>query len=110
MDMTAHVLKGWPTYPDQIALQRGPEVLALPKALNPQVKDLAAATLLATDLANPQLTPANALPANWLGDQAYTVPGEYQGQPQQLILAPFADARAYRIWLKSPTPANASVQ
>ena len=107
MDMTVRVINGSPTAADQIALQRGPQVLALARAFNPQLKDLADAAITAADASQPKLVPAAAkLPSNWTGDQAYAVAGEYQGRPQDLILVPFADAKHYRVWLRRPSASS----
>ncbi len=107
MDMTVRVLTGSSTYADQIALQRGPQVMALCRALNPQLKDLAGAALIDSDASRPRLTPVDGkLPLNWPGDQAYAVAGEYEGKPQRLVLVPFADANAYRVWMKRPAASS----
>jgi hypothetical protein len=37
-----------------------------------------------------------------LGGQAYSVEGQFGGNPQSLVLAPFADAVDYRVWLVKP--------
>ncbi len=103
MDMTTRVLTGASAYADQIAIQRGPQILALCRALNPQVKDLAEAALVASDASRPRLTPLDLkVPSHVLGDQAYAIDGEYEGKAQQLVLIPFADAKTYRVWMKRP--------
>ncbi len=110
MDMTVRTIDGSPTYPDEIALQRGPQVLALSQVFNPQLKDLADAAVTAGAMSRVQLLPAGAkLPANWPGEQAYTIAGEYRGKPQELILAPFADAKTYRVWLRKPSASSGAM-
>jgi DUF1680 family protein len=107
IDMTARVVSGSPEYPDQIAVERGPQVLALPRSLNPQLTDLKDVAILAEDSSRPKLVPVTGrLPSNWFGDQAYTISGEYQGKSQQLVLAPFADAKTYRVWLKKASASS----
>lgn len=109
IDMTARILSRPSSDPGEVAVQRGPQVLALAKNLNPGLKDLAGATLLSSDLSQPRLAPlANGPTASWVGEQAYSIKGEYQGQPQQLVLAPFADATHCRVWLKKPRLSTAS--
>lgn len=101
MDMTVRVIDGAPAYPGTVAIERGPQILALSRALNGRIKELEAATVLASDASRPRLGPVAAnLPLSWPGEQAYTVAGEYEGRPENLILVPFADAKTYRVWLK----------
>ncbi len=99
MDMTAQVLQGGKSYPDHVALQRGPQVLALEAALNPQITYLqrAAPKLEGT----PRLEDVSArMGAGW--PQAYAIPGTFQGKSVWLNLTPFADALNYRVWLVRP--------
>ena len=79
---------------------RGPQVLALEQAVNPNVLDLQAAGPRGAAV---KLTGASAkLPRNWAGTQAYGVDGLVAGKPQKLTLVPFADARTYRVWMLKP--------
>ena len=100
MDMTVRVLPGGPSYPFSVAVQRGPQVLALEQSLNPGVADL--------QIAGPRSTgvtlsdSASRLPATWLGKQAYAMDGVVAGRQRELILVPFADARSYRVWMAKP--------
>ncbi len=100
MDMTTRVIEGAPSYPGEIAIQRGPQVLAADKSLNPEfpldsigVAALGGATLSLEDA-------HSQLPGTWLGSQAYSLTGQAAGRSAPLILVPFADAREYRVWLK----------
>ena len=107
IDLTGQIIAGAGEHASEIALKRGPQLLALGTTLNPGLKDLSRATVLVTG-AVPSLTPKERiLPANWVSDQAYAVEGEYDGKPQQFTLIPFADALHYRVWLRrserSPT-------
>lgn len=103
MDLTVRALDGGVSYPDSVAIQRGPQVLALEHSLNPDLKDfdgagpasIAADTLTLADI-------KTTLPRTWLGSQAYVLRGESDGQPRPLVLIPFADAKSYRVWLKKP--------
>ena len=100
MDLTTRVLPGGPSYPYNVAILRGPQVLALEQSLNRDVMDLQAAGPRAMTVT---LTDAHAkLPRNWLGTQAYAFDGVVAGKPRQLTLAPFTDARTYRVWLLKP--------
>jgi DUF1680 family protein len=102
MDMPAvkHVSAGWP---GQMALQRGPQILALGKKVNPQLDDLSGAAW-STSLPE-SLTAIGSdrkMPFDMAVEQAYAVIGQYQGRPHPLILVPFADAVTYRTWLNAP--------
>ncbi|MDQ2775281.1 MAG: glycoside hydrolase family 127 protein [Acidobacteriota bacterium] len=91
-----------PEWPGQIAIQRGPQILALARNVNPQLQDLGNAAW-ASELPE-SLTaggPDTKMPFGAV-EQGYAIPGEYQGKPQQLVLLPFADATAYRVWLNAP--------
>lgn len=101
IDMTVNVVSGTPTYPDQVAVERGPQVLALESKVNTGLDDLSSATLPSATSSEFQITDAPAqLPQSWAGDQCYAVDGRINGRPSQLFLVPFADARNYRVWLR----------
>ncbi len=100
MDMTVRVLPGGASYPYGVAIQRGPQVLALEEALNRDVLDFQAAGPRAIQV---KLAPAyDRIPRNWTGAQAYSLESTVAGKPRELLLVPFADARAYRVWLLEP--------
>jgi uncharacterized protein len=113
MELTPAILEGAPTYPDQIAIQRGPQVLAADDRLNPGstpwTNDLWLTGLASTALTLRDATAA--LPAKWVGTQAYAVPGYFGNaalgkRPVDLILVPVSDAGQlggeYRVWLQRP--------
>ncbi len=106
INMTVHAIAGGGSQPG-VALQRGPQLLALSKALNRDVENLAAAGPAVLNPAQLALAPLNAgFPANWAGEQVYKIAGEYEDKPCQLILVPFADAVAYRVFMKVPSAAS----
>lgn len=100
MDLTTRVLLGGQSYPYSVAIARGPQVLALENAVNPDVLDLQAAgpRTMEVKLADAE----SKLPLHWRGTQAYGFDGEVAGKPRALILVPFSDAQTYRIWLLKP--------
>jgi DUF1680 family protein len=110
MDLTTQVRSGGPTYPDHVAVQRGPLVLAADTTRNPGV-DVWIAGLAATDAAALELREVAAPSSGWVGSQAYAVRG-YTGnsalgkKPVDLVLVPVADAGQrggeYRVWLQRP--------
>jgi len=100
MDLPVHTITRNANSTAEIALQRGPQVLALGNRLNPELTDLSAASL--PDAAvKPTLGQAtNNLPSSWASDQAYSIDGLYRGKQQKLTFIPFADAISYRVWLR----------
>jgi uncharacterized protein len=97
MDMTVHVVPGRPTYNQSVAVQRGPQVLALEESLNPGVPSVDTAGPASADAVLRDIS--KQLPVEWTGRQAYAIDGAH-GRP--LVLVPFAEARSYRVWLMKP--------
>lgn len=100
MDMTVRILPGGPSYPYNVAIARGPQVLALEQAANPGVLDLQAAG--PRGAAVKLIDASTKLPRDWRGNQAYSLAGVVAGKPQELTLVPFTDAVTYRVWLLKP--------
>jgi DUF1680 family protein len=112
MDVPVRVLSGAPTYPDHVAVQRGPQVLAADERLNGE-DHVWIAGLASGDAAGLELREATTVkfPRRWVGSQVYSVRG-YAGnaalgkKPIQLLLTPFADTGQaggeYRVWLQRP--------
>jgi hypothetical protein len=100
MDMTVRAVPGGSSYPNSVAIFRGPQLLALEQSVNNGLLDLQAA---GPRHANVKLSDASAkLPSDWRGAQAYSLDGEIAGKPREITLVPFADARVYRVWLPKP--------
>ncbi|MGC2657727.1 MAG: beta-L-arabinofuranosidase domain-containing protein [Bryobacteraceae bacterium] len=100
IDMTVKLVSGAPTYPNQIAVERGPQVLALDSAVNPDLGALTMAKIAAGNPSELELVPSPAqLPPTWAGDQCYRVDGQVDDRSVPLFLVPFADAKNYRVWL-----------
>lgn len=100
MPMNARAIPGIGALSDEIAIARGPQVLALGQAHNPQITNFDEVAIDPLDSAGARLVPvATNYAANWMSEQAYTINGTYQGKRQKFILAPFADALNYRVWL-----------
>jgi DUF1680 family protein len=105
--MPVQLLTGGKTYPGQVALQRGPQVLAVDDTLNTRL--LTAYKLIPQEkwgVYKMELgTALNSLPGQWVGKQAYTlaITESKNKKVQQLILVPFADASqtggALKVWL-----------
>jgi hypothetical protein len=79
---------------------RGPQILVLESALNRGLLDLQAAGPRSAQVK--LIDASGQLPRNWAGRQAYRMEGVAAGKPRDLVLAPFADARTYRVWLLKP--------
>jgi DUF1680 family protein len=113
MDFSPTVITGAPTYPDAVAVERGPQLLVADEKLNPGSSPWTT-DLWLTGLASTSLTLRDAsasLPAKWIGKQAYGVPGYFGNaalgkRSVELILVPLADAGQlggeYRTWLQRP--------
>ena len=87
----------------RIAIQRGPQILALSQTLNPQIEDFSFVKILSSSSSRPKLSLVEtALPTPWYGDQVYKIEGEYKQKKQSFILVPFADAINYQVWLRKP--------
>jgi DUF1680 family protein len=100
MDMTERLVPGGSSYPYNVAVVRGPQVLAIEETLNRGERDFQAAGPRTAQL---KLAPASEqLPQNWFGKQAYRMEATIAGKPRDLLLVPFADARVYRVWLLKP--------
>ena len=84
MDMTVRVHEGGISYPNAIAFQRGPQVMAVERNLN-----LAVPYLFRLGVRSPNME-----------DGVYF--DGTQTKETKLALLPFADAEEYRIWLYKP--------
>jgi DUF1680 family protein len=117
MDLPARALEGGPAYPDYLAVQRGPQVLALEKSINPGIPYLQRVGL--PDSTRTLNLRATSLPSNWFANQVYEMEAvagvsngadELRMEKHAVALVPFADAEDYRVWvsredrLRSDTP------
>ena len=102
-DMPATTIPGGKNYPNQVAFQRGPQVLALDGSLNSAVvNDLFSNFKEGVSIDNPSLAnESKLLPANWVGKQAYSV--NILNSNEKIVLVPFAEASQtdgeMRVWL-----------
>jgi DUF1680 family protein len=103
IDMPVRVTPGGQSYPDYVAFERGPQVLALEAGLNPQAPYLHRAAPASLDPARIRLVDVSEqLPDDWGGTQAWSVDGFAEGKALPLVLVPFSDAVNYRVWLVKP--------
>lgn len=102
-DMPVQQIAGGKSYPNQIAFQRGPQVLAVDKSLNAeQVFDLIANSKENIAAGKPNAAnQSNLLPENWIGKQVYSI--DILNRTEKLYLVPFAEASQtdgdMRVWL-----------
>ena len=86
-DIPVNILPGGKSYPNDIAIKRGPQVLAFDQSLNKN-----------TDISysvskNPALISQGKLPSDWIGKQIYQLPVTTKtGEKIQLTLVPYSDA------------------
>ncbi|MFD2285892.1 beta-L-arabinofuranosidase domain-containing protein [Pedobacter petrophilus] len=95
------VLDGGISYPGSIAFQRGPQILVFDKMLNPNLP----VEFSVQNNAFEMQQIFDALPAKWVGTQAYQVKVVADGKPTNIILVPYADASQtggdVTTWIKS---------
>lgn len=104
--LPVRVIPGGKSYPNQVAFQRGPQVLAFDETINgsAEIPDNQFTGL-------PKAANANdILPAGWIGQQVYTLTPNNKLNGKQLILVPFADASQaggdVKVWLPAEQVAN----
>jgi DUF1680 family protein len=102
-DMPVKTIAGGKSYPNQVAFQRGPQILALDGSLNSYntnefiINSNEGISIGNTNLANE----SKLLPTNWIGKQAYSI--GLMNKNEKIILVPFAEASQtegdMRVWL-----------
>jgi DUF1680 family protein len=112
MEMDVRLRPGGQSYPDCLALQRGPQVLSLERGLNPGLRAFNLAALASAD--KPPRLRTTAPPAGWHGRQTYTLDGlvSVRGadgamRPKEtpLALTPYGDSSDGSVWLMRPDKA-----
>ena len=113
MDMPVRVLSGGDDYPDYVLVERGPQVMALERALNPEAPYLERVCI--ADHANSRSLRSLPVPSGWRGRQVYEMDATV-GLPvdsealhfkrQSVCLVPFADLADGTVWLTKATRAR----
>jgi len=89
LDMPVEVLPGGLTYPNAVAIKRGPQVLAIDKGLNSGIDSLGevyyTGSLRLTD-------GDSALPGDWDCKEAFYLDTIVNGGPRRVLMVPFAEA------------------
>lgn len=101
-DMPLKKIAGGKSYPNQMAIQRGPQILALDKSINSVYVNELIFNSNKTVIANPILkNETKILSSNWVGNQAYSL--GIENKNEKIILVPFAEASQtegeMRVWL-----------
>ena len=86
MDMTVTINSGGASYPNQVAIQRGPQLMALNTEVNAEVRYPFRTGLRTVGAGDGRSVPGLTLNGG-------------QVRETELTLAPFSDVREYRIWL-----------
>jgi hypothetical protein len=113
MDLPVQLKSAPPAYPDCCTLQRGPQVLALEKAVNPAVPYLSRVGVV--HAAQPPALRSVAL-SEWSSGPVYQLVGvttmngfSESKKPIDLAVVPFADALDYRVLLQSADHLRADI-
>jgi DUF1680 family protein len=89
-DMPVKVVPGGISYPNEVAITRGPQVFAIDKGLNQQIGSLNDVSYVKND---DQPTSAGAsLPAGWDWKQAYFFDMKVNNLPEKVTIVPFSEA------------------
>jgi uncharacterized protein len=87
---------------NEVALERGPQVLALAKGINPNIEDLSAAQVGSHTVSLKNADDSDATPGS--SNQVYSFMGHVGSQQQQLFTMPFSEASEYEVWLRGEAP------
>lgn len=102
-DLPVKLLAGGKSYPNQIALQRGPQILAVDGSVNSDtINNLLTDSKIVIPVENLNLVnESKALPHNWFGKQVYSL--KILNSSEKIFLVPFAEASQtgsdIKVWL-----------
>jgi hypothetical protein len=88
-DMPTQVLPGGISYPNAIAIKRGPQVMAIDKSLN---KEIGGINTVSFSDAKELTTADSALPADWDWPEAFYADMRVNNITEKVVLVPFAEA------------------
>lgn len=102
-DLPTQIISGGKSYPDRIAFQRGPQILAYDTAVNTDSLKNGTAQNFLVDTSQWKYM-SKLLPKGWIGKQLYTVPiAESDTTKREIVLVPYADASQtggdIQVWL-----------
>jgi len=87
-DMPLQILPGGRSYPNSVAIKRGPQVLAWDQSLNPGIR-LSQISATKQNFIKPAMF---TLPKEWEWKEAYSVPVMVNNKAKTMVLVPFAEA------------------
>jgi len=88
-DMPVQVMPGGLSYPNSVAIKRGPQVLAIDKSLN---KEIGAINTVSFSNAKELGNADSALPADWDWSEAFYADMKVDNIPEKVVLVPFSEA------------------
>ena len=89
MDILVDILPGGASYPNAIAIQRGPQILAVDKGLNPGIDT---AVMIRYDGGNQLADAKSTLPADWNWKEAFYIDAKVGDTQKKIVVVPFAEA------------------
>lgn len=102
--MPLQIIPGGLSYPNKIAIKRGPQVLAVDHALNNELSSIYDLRFIRSDVLATDAK--EQLPSNWGWKQAYTVQLQNDHQTKKIIIVPFAEAGQtgdeVEVWIDAP--------
>ena len=103
-NMPVKIIPGGISYPNSVAIKRGPQVFAIDKGLNKQIASLDEVGFIKDNA----ITDATAaLPADWDWKQAYYINAEVNHIPEKVIIVPFSEAgqasSGIEVWINEYT-------
>ena len=89
-EMPVQVIPGGTSYPDDIAIKRGPQIFAIDQGLNPGVASI---NNIVYSQTTKTLTDEKAsLPPDWSWKEAYSMQMIVDDKPRSVVLVPFSEA------------------
>ncbi len=89
-EMPVKVISGGISYPNEVAIKRGPQVFAIDRGLNDGLDSTTHVVYTKTSMI---LTDEKStLPADWIWKEAYSLDMKVNGKPRKVILVPFSEA------------------
>jgi hypothetical protein len=106
MDMPARLLDGGPSSPDYALIQRGPQVLALERSLNPDVPYLERVSVSATDSPRLKAASGSMYEVDAMVGIPATTTDKLRYAQRTIRMVPFADLVDGSVWLAKASRAR----
>ncbi|HEX3383539.1 MAG TPA: beta-L-arabinofuranosidase domain-containing protein, partial [Mucilaginibacter sp.] len=99
--MPVQVISGGLSYPDAVAIKRGPQIFAVDLGLNKSISALGDVSFSNTGSLTDE---KSLLPADWRWKEAYSMQMNINNKPQKVIIVPFSEAgqdtSPIGVWIK----------